>query len=322
MKILVTGAGGFLGRHLTKMLIERGHEVENFSRHKHPILDMLNVKTHFGDLADYQAVLSAVKGKDAIFHVASKVGMGGKWSDFYKTNVIGTKNILKAAVEENVPNFIYTSTPSVVFDYKDILGGNETLSYSKNPMNNYQKSKIMAEKMVLSQKDIKTIALRPHLIFGEDDPHILPRLLKQAKAKKLKKIGQGNNLVDVTYVENAAHAHILALEKLISDPKVVGSAYFIGQERPVNLWDFINHLLKINGLPEVEKQIPLKLAIWMGRIFELVYTCFGKNEDPPLTPFVAMQMGKSHYFSHDKAKKDLGYFPLVSLFEATSRLKA
>jgi len=321
MKILVTGGGGFLGRHLVKMLIERGHQVESFSRSRHPILDRLKVKSISGDLKNYSQVLNAMEGKDAVFHVASKVGMWGSWKDFYEINVLGTQNILKACKEANVPYLVYTSTPSVVFNKKDITGGNENLSYSKKPLNNYQKSKIMAEKLVLFQKDIKSIALRPHLIFGEDDPHIIPKIVERAKAGKLSKIGDGQNLVDVTYVENAAHAHILALEKLMTNPKVCGNAYFIGQENPVNLWDFINSILSINNAPIVKKNISLKLAYFLGKVLEKIYKIFGIKKDPPMTSFVALQMGTSHYFSHENARIDLGYYPLVSLYQAMERLK-
>lgn len=321
MKILVTGGGGFLGRHLVKMLIERGHQVESFSRSSHPILDRLNVKSHQGDLKNYSQVLAACEGKDAIFHVASKVGMWGLWKDFYEINVLGTKNILRACKEANIPYLVYTSTPSVVFNQKDIVGGNENLSYCKKPLNNYQKSKIMAEKLVLFQQEVKTIALRPHLIFGEDDPHIIPKIIERAKAGKLRKIGDGQNLVDVTYVENAAHAHILALEKLMTNPKVCGNAYFIGQENPVNLWEFINSILSINKVPIVTKSISLRAAIFLGKIMEIIYGVLGIKRDPPMTSFVALQMGTSHYFSHKNARADLGYYPLVSLYSAMERLK-
>ncbi|MFI5391867.1 MAG: NAD-dependent epimerase/dehydratase family protein [Bacteriovoracales bacterium] len=324
MKILVTGGGGFLGRHLIKMLIERGHQVESFSRSNHPVLDRLGIKSLKGDLTNYSQVLAACEGKDAIFHVASKVGMWGKWKDFYEINVKGTKNILNAAKEANVPYLIYTSTASVVFDKNDITGGNENLPYSKSPQNFYQKSKIIAEKMILSQNDIKAVALRPHLIFGEDDPHIIPKIIEAAKAGKLKKIGDGQNLVDVTYVENAAHAHILALEKLITNPKINGSAYFIGQENPVNLWEFINSILSLNNAPIVTKSISLNVSIFLGKIMEIIYGflgILGIQKEPPMTSFIAMQLGKSHYFSQAKAKADLGYYPLVSLYSAMERLK-
>jgi nucleoside-diphosphate-sugar epimerase len=262
-----------------------------------------------------------MEGKDAVFHVASKVGMWGSWKDFYEINVLGTKNILRACKEANVPYLVYTSTPSVVFNKKDITGGNENLGYSKKPLNNYQKSKIMAEKLVLFQKDVKSIALRPHLIFGEDDPHIIPKIVERAKAGKLSKIGDGQNLVDVTYVENAAHAHILALEKLMTNPKVCGNAYFIGQENPVNLWDFINSILSINNAPIVKKNVSLKLAYFLGKVLETIYKIFGIKKDPAMTSFVALQMGTSHYFSHENARIDLGYYPLVSLYQAMERLK-
>lgn len=321
MKILVTGGGGFLGRHLVKMLIERGHQVESFSRSNHPVLDRLGIKSIKGDLKNYSQVLAACESKDAIFHVASKVGMWGKWKDFYEINVNGTKNILNAAKEANVPYLVYTSTPSVVFDKKDITGGNENLPYTKRPQNYYQKSKIMAEKMILSQNEVKAVALRPHLIFGEDDPHIIPKIIEKAKAGKLFKIGDGQNLVDVTYVENAAHAHILALEKLMTNPKIFGNAYFIGQENPVNLWEFINSILSINNVPIVRKKVPLKMAYFFGVILENVYKLLGIRKDPPMTSFVALQMGTSHYFSHRNAQLELGYFPLVSLYQAIERLK-
>jgi nucleoside-diphosphate-sugar epimerase len=175
--------------------------------------------------------------------------------------------------------------------------------------------------MVLSEKEIKAIALRPHLIFGEDDPHIIPKLVQKAKSGRLRMIGEGSNLVDVTYVENAAYAHILALEKLITNPKVSGKAYFIGQENPVNLWNFINSILLINKVPEVSKTISLKFAYSLGKFIEFTYKTLGLKREPPMTSFVALQMGKSHYFSHTNARKDLGYFPLVSLYQAMERLK-
>lgn len=325
MKVLITGAGGFLGRHIAKKLLAKNYSVFNFSRSIHPALDDLGVVSIRGDLSDPEAISRGCRGMDAVIHTAAKVGMSGKWKDFYQTNCQGTRNLLSALKENGVKKLVHTSTPSVVFGQDDIRNGDETLNYPERFLTHYARSKAIAEKMVLDANDpatLSTVALRPHLIFGPDDPHLIPGLLNAARKGRLKIIGNGENKVDVIYVENAADAHLCALEKLQPDSPVSGKAYFLGQDRPVNLWDFINLILTQSKLPPVDKKIPESFAYAAGGVFELIWKVAGITEtDPPMTRFIARQLAKSHYFNHSAAATELGYRPAIDTDEAIKRLR-
>lgn len=319
MKILVTGAGGFLGFHLTKRLRELGHQVTCLARNHYPKLEELGVKQIQGNLLDKEKTLVATKDQDACFHVASKVAMWGKWEDFYGTNVVGTQNLLEACEANQVHSFVYTSTPSVVFGYESIKNGNESLSYPKKSYGLYARSKAMAEEIVLNFKSdcVKTLSLRPHLIFGPGDENIVPGILKAYDQNKLKIIGPGDNLVDVTYVGNVVDAHVCALQALQENSGLVhGQSYFIGQG-PVKLWDFINKILVRAQRKPIHKKVPFFLAWYMGALFELIYKLIGRyKDDPPMTRFVSLQLAKDHYFSHQKAQDHLKWRPKVSIDEA------
>ena len=238
--------------------------------------------------------------------------------DFYRTNVIGTENVIQACRANAIPKLVYTSTPSVVFDARDICGADETKPYSNKFHGNYAKTKTIAEQMVLHANDEKlsTVALRPHQIIGPDDPHLVPRLVYAAKQGRLKIVGTGRNLVDVTYVQNAVDAHLQAFDKLAPGSAVAGQAYFIGQEKPVVLWDFINEILSRHHLPPITDKVPAWVAFNIGLLFEYWYKFFRIDGEPPMTRFVALQFSRSHYFSHQKAKNDFGYEPKISIEQA------
>lgn len=313
MKYLVTGAGGFLGTEIAKQLIQKGHEVINFSRSTYPHLNELGIETINGSVTEYESVKMALNGVDGCFHVASKVAMWGKWEDFYQTNVIGTKNIIKACEENNVKNLVYTSTPSVVFGNKGHSGSDESIKYPKKYLSLYAKSKSIAENQVLNSESLNTISIRPHLILGPNDTNLVPRLVEKAKSNKLFIVGNGTNKVDVVHVVNAALAHILAMEKLEQgDPQVNHQAFFIGQG-PVNLWNFINQILESKNVPQIKKSITSKKAYIIGSILEKIYSMLGKfDREPPMTRFVALQLSENHYFSHQKAKDLLGWKELIN----------
>lgn len=323
MKILVTGGGGFLGQHIIDKLLDKGHQITNLSRGDYPELIEKGVRCIRGSINDPNILVKAVADQEAVFHVASKVAMWGKYEDFYDTNVEGTKSLLRAAKEEGIKKFIYTSTPSVVFGEESIENGDEQLPYPALSFSRYAKTKAIAEKeVILANSDqFKTVSLRPHLIFGPGDQNLIPRLVASAKKNKLKIVGEGNNLVDVLYVENAADAHICALEALERDnEKVSGKSYFIGQG-PVKLWPFINEILAQHSLAPIKKKISFKKAFFIGTVIESLLRIFKiHNIHPPMTRFVALQLAKSHYFSHKNAQNDLGWYPKVSIKEALSNL--
>ncbi len=326
-KALITGGGGFVGKKIVTMLLDKGIECKVIGRNNYPELLQRGVECLVGDISDKDFVVSSCKEVDVVFHVAAKAGIWGKWQDYYATNVAGTRNVIDACLKNSIENLVYTSTPSVVFDGKDICGGDEGLPYAENFLCHYARSKVMAEKMLFTSvknDHLNGCAIRPHLVYGPGDPHLVPRLLARGRKKKLKIVGTGENLVDVTYVDNVAHLHILAAKNLVTTGEARGQAYFIGDENPVNLWNWINTLFKKNEIPEISKKISAGVAYKTGFFFEYIYKKLGLHQEPMMTRFVAgfvaEQLAKSHYFSHEKAKRDLGYTELVSAQEAMENL--
>lgn len=322
MKILVTGGGGFLGFWIVKKLLAKKYEVINFSRNHYSHLEELGVKTIIGNLENKDSILSALNDIDAIFHVAALAGVWGKQEDYLNTNYEGSKLLVEAALEKNIKYFIYTSTPSVVFGKDDIEGADESVLFPETYLTSYAYSKSLAEKYILNSKSDSffPLAIRPHLIWGPGDPHLFPRLLRKAREGKLKRVGLGENLVDIIYVENAADAHVQAFETLLVNSSLAGRAYFIGQEKPVNLWDFINKVIALDGQEPIEDSISFKTAYILGFIFEKIYKLLGISKpEPPMTRFIATQLGKSHYFSHKRAFDDFGYKPAITIEDGLNR---
>ncbi|MDH4469312.1 MAG: NAD-dependent epimerase/dehydratase family protein [Bacteriovoracaceae bacterium] len=330
MNILVTGAGGFLGKEICKQLREKYPQSKIFgiARNDYPELQEWGVEILRGDLAKdstYESVLKDVGFKiDTIIHTAAKAGIWGRKSDYWNSNVVATDKLLAWARREKIKRFVYTSTPSVVFEKEAIENGNETLPYAKNPLTHYAASKIVAEQKVLeshASKIFQTLAIRPHLIWGPNDPHLIKRLLKKASGGKLMFVGEGQNLVDVTHVTNAAHAHLLALEYLSEDSERGGKAYFIGQERPIPLGAFLEKVFQVRNLQVQVVGIPLKFAYVLGAIMEGIYFFLSRNWEPPLTRFVALQLGTSHYFSQSQAYVDFAYRPKITMEEGLQSLR-
>lgn len=322
MKIMVTGGGGFLGLELIKQL--RDHfgddaELVNISRNHHLELDQFQIQTIKCDISDKESVRALnFSDVDVIFHVAALAGVWGKRKDFFNVNYEGTRHVFDHAKKCGVSYFIYTSTPSVVFGKEDIILGDEKYTYPKIFTTYYAESKALAESYVLenSDDDMQAVALRPHLIWGQGDPHLIPRIIQKAKEGRLKLVGDGTNMVDIIYVKNAAKAHIQALNALRQGKKIGGEAYFIGQERPVLLWKFIAEILEAKNIHPIEGDISFKAAYWLGFFLEGLFKLFGiYKPEPPMTRFVAMQLAKNHYFSHEKARRDFDYHPSISIEE-------
>ena len=320
-KVLVTGAGGFLGLSLTRMLIGNGVAVRSLNRNAYPSLRQLGVEEVLGDLQDYKTVNNAVKGVDAVFHVASKTGVWGSYQSYAGVNITGTENIIKACNQNNIKHLIYTSTPSVVFNRTDICNGNESLPYPSKFLCHYAETKAKAEELILNATDnnMSTTALRPHLIWGPEDTNLIPRLINKGRSGKLKKVGNGSNLVDIIYVDNAAQAHIQAWQELKDEKKCAGKAYFISQDKPVNLWNWIDDLFKATSTPAIKSKISFKSAYNIGAVIESIYHLIGIKSEPPMTRFIAEQLSKSHYFDISAAKQDFNYKPEVSTKEGLSR---
>lgn len=317
MKVLVTGGGGFVGAYVVERLLQRGYAVRSLGRSPQPQWAARGVQVIRGDLTDAASLSAACDGIDAVFHVAARAGVWGSWDSYYQPNVVGTRNVVAACRAQGVARLVYTSTPSVVFNRQAISGADESLPYGRKWLCHYAHTKAIAEQEVLAAncEDLKVVALRPHLIFGPGDPHLLPRVVASALAGRLKIVGDGASRVDVSYVGDVADAHLNAFDALQSG-RSAGRAYFISQGEPVDLWPWVNLILADLGHAPLEKKVPLPLAYTVGAVCEGLWKMLGRREDPPLTRFVAVELAKDHYFNIGAARRDLNYAPKTSMAQA------
>lgn len=324
MRALVTGGGGFLGRYVVEQLLARGDQVRVLGRRDYPDLATSGVECVRGDVADAQIVSQACAGMDVVFHTAAIAGIWGRWEDYYQANVVGTENIVAACRQHGVGRLVHTSSPSVTFDGADQNGVDESVPYPTKWLAHYPRSKAIAEQHVLTANEpgkLLTCALRPHLIWGPRDQHLIPRLIERAKSGKLRIVGNGNNLVDMIYVENAAVAHLQAADALTAGATICGRAYFLSQGEPVVCWDWINDLLKLAEIPPLRRKISYRAAYAIGGLMEAAYRIAGKyDSEPRMTRFLAAQLATNHYFDLSAARRDFGYQPKINMAEGMRRL--
>lgn len=322
MHALVTGGSGFLGRYIVERLAARGDRVRSLSRNPPADLASPRIEVVRGDIRDRQTVIDACRGVDAVFHVAAVPGVWGDPGTYYDINVLGTKHVLAACCTHRVPKLIFTSSPSVVFDGRAHEGANELLPYAETFLCAYPQTKAVAERAVLAangEDGLATVALRPHLVFGPRDPHLLPRVVRRGAAGRLRRIGDGANLVSVSYVENVADAHLRACDALSLGAACAGKAYFINEPQPVNLWEFINDVLQRAGVPPVTKSIPAGAAWRIGSLLECAYRLLRVRGEPPMTRFMAAQLSTSHWYDVSAASRDFGYAPQITIEEGLRR---
>jgi nucleoside-diphosphate-sugar epimerase len=324
MHALVTGGGGFLGRYIVEQLVARGDRVRVYARGCYREFDALGVESFQGDVADAEKLRAACRGIDAVFHAAAAPGVWGTWKHYYQTNVVGAQYVLAACRAQGVGRLIFTSSPSVVYDGRPHENANESLPYAEHYLCHYPHTKALAEREILSARGdgLATVALRPHLIWGPRDRHLIPRIIRRAASGRLRRVGDGTNRISVSYVENAAHAHLLACDALAPGSPLDGRAYFINEPEPVVLWDFVNDLLRRAGLPPVTRSISARAAWRIGSVLEAAYWLLRLPGEPPMTRFVASQLCTSHWYDVSAARRDFGYAPLVTMDEGLRRMEA
>lgn len=323
MNALVTGAGGFLGLYIVEQLVARGDRVRAYCRGQYPELARLGVECFQGDVRDRDAVVAACQDIQVVYHSAGVAGIWGSWQHYYGINTQGTEHVLEGCRQQGVARLVYTSSPSVTFDGVDQNGVDESAPYPARWLCHYQHTKALAEQQVLAAHglgDLATCALRPHLIWGPRDRHLIPRLLDRARSGKLRRVGDGTNLVDMIYVENAAAAHLQAADALAVESRVGGRAYFISQGEAVNCWQWIDELLKLAGLKPLSRSISAQSAWRVGAALEMAYRVLRLPGEPRMTRFLAAQLSRSHYFDISAARRDFGYAPQVSTAEGMRRL--
>jgi 2-alkyl-3-oxoalkanoate reductase len=323
MKALVTGGGGFLGKAIIKSLLAKQVEVHSIARQDYPELRKLGVTTFRGDIANQEQLDQAAQGCDVVFHVAAKAGVWGSYASYFESNVLGTYQVIQTCLRLRIPKLVYTSTPSVIHAGSDVCGADESLPYPDHFEAFYPQTKAIAERAVLevNQPALATVALRPHLIWGPGDQHLIPRLVARAKQGRLRLVGNGENKIDSVYIDNAVAAHILAWEQLKFGSPCAGKAYFISQGDPWPSGQLINRILASAGIPPVTKSISPRAAYVVGALLEAGYTLLGKQDEPPMTRFVAKQLATDHWYNLQAAARDLGYQPQVTIEEGLEKLR-
>ena len=323
MNALVTGGGGFLGSAIVRRLRARGDAVRSLSRGNYPELRALGVEQIRGDLADPVALARSMDGCDVVFHVAAKAGIWGPAGEYHRTNVEGTRNVIAACRARRVRRLVFTSSPSVVFDGRDMEGVDESVPYPAHHDAPYPATKAEAERLVRAadDDDVATVALRPHLIWGPGDHHLVPRIVAKARAGRLRRIGRRPKLVDSTYIDDAAEAHLRAADRLAPGSSIAGKVYFISQGEPWPVWDLVDRILRAAGLPPVTRTISPALALLVGAACEGIARALRFEDEPPMTRFLARELSSAHWFNIDAARRDLGYSPSVTIEEGMTRLE-
>ncbi len=324
MRALVTGGGGFLGRRVVELLLAEGHAVRFLARQRYPEVEALGAEGLSVDLRETGALARALEGVDVVFHVAGKAGFWGDPAEYLAINRDGTRNLLEAVRAAGVPRLLYTSTPSVI-GYSTDAEGIAEAPYASEHLSPYPSSKAAAEQLVLAANGpgLATVALRPHLIFGPGDPHLLPRVVARAREGRMMIVGDGKNRVDLTYIDNAAWAHLDAERRLTGpDAPCAGRAYFISNGEPVVLWEWLNALLPRVGAPAITRRVSYATAARLGAAMEWAWRSFGLSGEPRMTRFLASALARSHWYDMGPAERDLGYRPRVGMAEATERTAA
>ena len=318
-RFIVTGGGGFVGGAIARALRERGAEVVSIARGEYPELRTAGIESVRGDLGEAGPWMDSFAGAVGVFHVAAKVDMWGARADFFRANVLGTRNVMAACRRHGVQRLVFTSSPSVIADGRDLPGIDESYPYPDHYEALYPETKAAAEREVLAAKDLWSVALRPHLIWGPGDTNLLPTIIERARSGRLVQVGHGENLVDTTFIDDCVAAHLAAFEALGRNPACRGRAYFISQGEPISLWGWVNQILAAVGMPPVTRRINPRVARGIAALCELWARLRGGAEEPLLTRFLVAEMATSHYFDISAARRDLGFVPRWSIAAAMER---
>jgi 2-alkyl-3-oxoalkanoate reductase len=319
VKVLVTGATSLLLGRVAAALLERGDEVVCLQRHRAD----LDTDQVLADVRDADAVRRAVQGCDAVIHGAAKVGVVGAWEEYRSINVDGTAAVVSAARDASIAKVVYVSSPSVAHGGSAIVGGAAEAPVTGRRRAWYAESKALAEQLAMGACDgsLGVVAVRPHLVWGPGDTQLVGRIVERAAAGRLVLVGGGTALVDTTYLDNAVGAHLAALDAVGPDAACAGRAYVIANGEPRPIRELVAGICRAAGVPFEPRSVPGGVARTVGGVVERVWPRFRSGE-PPLTRFLAEQLGTAHWFDPRPARDDLGWSPTVTIDEGLSTLTA
>ena len=321
MKVLVTGTGSLLLGGIASELVRRGDDVVCLQRRPSAFTGHQNAHEVLADIRDADAVVAAAQGCDAIIHGAARVGVIGSQKEFYDANVTGTKNILQAAEQHNISRLVFVSTPSVAHTGNSLIGAPAGEAEIGRSRSYYAESKAIAERAVLSARSnqLAVVAVRPHLVWGPGDMQLVGRIVDRAASGRLAVIGTGDALVDSTYIDNAVSAHVAALDALHIGSACDGKAYIVSNGEPRTVNELMRSMCESAGVPFEPRHLSLALGVRLGSLIERLWPMM-RSSEPPLTRFIAEQLGTAHWFDQRAVQQDLGWIPHVSLDEGFQRL--
>lgn len=313
MKTLITGATGFLGGALARRLHSMGWEVTGLGRNPEVLqqLESEGIKTVQVNIEDEPAMREACKDQEIVFHCAAFPSPWGKYEAFYQTNVVGTRNVVQACKDNNVQRLVHVSTPSIYFTYESRLNVRENALLPK-PISHYAKTKLLAEEEIdkAHEDGLPVITIRPRAIFGPGDSVLFPRLIPRLKEGRLPIIGDGENIIDLTYIDNVVDALLLCIDS----PKwTLGKKYNISNGEPIRIWDLIGRICKDLDLPYPTRRISHRVADIAALSLETIYKLLPGQPEPPLTRLAVSMISNSTTLDITAARSDLGYRPNVAI---------
>jgi nucleoside-diphosphate-sugar epimerase len=321
MKVLVTGSRSLLGAEIVRRLVARGDTVAVLQRSPSAVAAELGLAEFLGDVVDDEVVARAVEGMDAVIHLAARVGVVGTREQFFTTNVVGTRVVLAAAQSAGVQRFVFVSSPSVAHTGDALAGHGADRADPRRAKGEYSKSKALAEQEVLAAdgQGITTIAVRPHLVWGPGDTQLIGRIVERAQQGRLALVAGGRPLIDTTYLDNAADAVIAAADHADAGH---GRAFIVSNGEPRTVEEILHRICLAAGEAPPTRSVPRALAWGAGAFAEALWKLGGRDDDPPMTRFLAGQLGTAHWFDLRETRDVLQWEPRVSLDEGFDRLRA
>jgi 2-alkyl-3-oxoalkanoate reductase len=317
VKVLVTGASSLIGRRTVERLVGRGDEVSTLQRRP----TGLDVVETLGSITDRSGVASACSGHDAVVHLAAKVGVTGSWAEYRDVNVDGTANLIEAARTAGVHTFVHVSSPSVAHAGRSLVGAPAEPADPETTRGHYARSKAMAERLALAATSdaMSVVAIRPHLVWGPGDTQLVGRIVERARRGRLVLVGSGSALVDTTYVDNAADALVAAVD---AGHRLGGRAFVVSNGEPRTVAELVHRIVDAAGIDWSERRVPTGLARLIGAVAERVWDTTGRDDDPPMTSFLAEQLSTAHWFDQRRTRTELAWHPSVPIAEGFERLAA
>lgn len=313
MRILITGATSLLGSTTARQLIESGHTVTVLQRSP----SRLDCAEVLADIRDRDAVQRAVTGCDAVIHLAAKVGITGPARDYAEINVTGTAHLLEASRRAGVTRFVHVSSPSVAHAGHPLVGAPAGPADPSTARSAYSRTKADAELLALAanDSDLSVVVIRPHLVWGPGDTQLVGRIVARARAGRLVLIGEGCALIDTTYIDNAADSLVAALTH---GPG--GRVFVVSNGQPRTVAELLTGIARAAGAPPPHRRVPFPVAWLAGGAVAGAWTLLRRPGDPPMTTFLAEQLGTAHWFDQRDVCSSLHWQPRVGIEEGLERL--